>query len=167
MRELYRTGSTAATLANPTWVWIGDNQDRSYTASANFTAVLIPDNLEIGGTLDVTQSRFVMLASNPLTPTGGTAAQNTSATAASFPEVTQRLQPLTLYVRRSLTPAWAMTLRYHGEIYNQSDFRTLNLSPATGNYIFLGNNLSNYDARFLTITLSYRPGLIRLGRSTL
>lgn len=167
MRDLYRTGSTAATLANPTWVWIGDNQDRSYTASAGFKAVLIPDNFEIGGTLEVTQSRFVMLASNPQTPTGGTAAQNASATAANFPEVTQKLQPLTLYVRRFLTPEWSMTLNYHGEIYNQNDFRTLNLAPATGNYIFLGNNLSNYDARYLTITLSYRPGLIRLGRSTL
>jgi hypothetical protein len=36
-----------------------------------------------------------------------------------------------------------------------------------GNYIFLGNNLAGYDARLITITMSYRPGLIRLGRSTL
>ena len=167
MRDLYRTGSTPATLANPTFVWIGNNQDRSYVASANFMAVLVPDAWEIGGTLEVSQSRFVMLANNPLTPTGGTAAQNIQATAANFPEITQKLQPLTLFLRHGLTSNWSMTLRYQGELYNQNDFRTLNLAPATGNYIFLGDNYNNYDARFITLSMTYRPGLLRLGRSTL
>ena len=96
-----------------------------------------------------------------------TTTQNTSATAVTFPEVTQTLQPLTALLRYDLTPEWALTVRYQAELYGQNDFRTLGLLPATGNFIFLGNNFENYNARYFTISMRYHPWPIRFGRSTL
>ena len=51
--------------------------------------------------------------------------------------------------------------------YNAFDFRTTGLQPATGNHVFLGNDLRNYGARYLTVALSYRPGLLKRSRSTM
>jgi hypothetical protein len=166
-RSRYRTGNTPATLANPTWDWLAINTDASNVASANFRAVLIPDRLEAGGLWEFSKSHFLMAANNPTTPSGGTAAQNASATAVDFPEATQKLQPLSLYVRYLVLREWAMTLQYQSDYYNAYDFRTTGLQPATGNHVFLGNDLRNYGARYLTISLSYRPGLLKHSRSTM
>ena len=163
-RSRYRSGTQTA---NTTYDWVARNTDNVNTTSANATAVIVPERLEVGGTFELSHARFRMAAFNPQTPTGGTTAQNTAATAHDLPEVTQTLQPLSAYVRYHVTPEWAMTLRYQGELYGQNDFRTLGLQPATGNFVFLGNNFMNYNARFLTVSVSYRPMPIRFGRSTL
>jgi len=42
-----------------------------------------------------------------------------------------------------------------------------NIKPAEGNGIFLGNNLNDYNARFITISVSYRPSLRRVARPAL
>jgi MtrB/PioB family decaheme-associated outer membrane protein len=166
-RSRYRTGNTPATLANPTWDWLAINTDVSNVASANVRAVLIPNRLEAGGLWEFSKSHFLMAANNPTAPSGGTAAQNGSATAMDFPEMTQKLQPLTLYVRYLVMREWAMTLQYQSDYYNAYDFRTTGLQPATGNHVFLGDDLRNYGARYLTVMLSYRPGLLKHGRSTM
>ena len=91
-----------------------------------------------------------------------------------------------------------MTLRYQMEKYSQTDFRTvalvftttgLNGGPLlpvgyssgnlpgtigqvagsnTGQYHFLGNNFSPYNANWITLLVSYHPALIPFakGRST-
>jgi MtrB/PioB family decaheme-associated outer membrane protein len=164
----YRSGGTPGPLwDNTTWDWIGKNQDRSTTVSANVMAVLVPDQWEAGGNFEISKSRFAMLTYNPTQP-AGTTAQITAATAMNLPEVTQTLQPLSIYLSHRLRTDWSMTLRYRGELFRQNDFRTNTLAPAmNGTYIFLGNNLAGYDARLFMLSLTYRPGLIRLGRSTL
>jgi hypothetical protein len=166
-RSRYRTGSTPATLANTTWDWLAVNTDASNVASANFHAVLIPDRLEAGGLWEYSKSHFLIGASNSTTPTGGTTAQNTAATAVDFPEVTQKLQPFSLYLRYMVVRDWAMTLQYQSEYYNAYDFRTTGLQPATGNHVFLGNDLRDYGAKYLTVMLSYRPGLLKRGRAAM
>jgi MtrB/PioB family decaheme-associated outer membrane protein len=163
----YRTGSTPATLANPTWTWLAINTDVSNVVSANVRAVLIPDRLEAGGLWEYSKAHFLMAAANLATPSGGTAAQNAAATAMDFPKMTQKLQPLTVYVRYLVLREWAMTLQYQSDFYNAFDFRTTGLQPATGNHVFLGNDLRNYGARYLTVALSYRPGLLKRSRSTM
>lgn len=97
----------------------------------------------------------------------GTAAQNTAATAVDFPVVTQNLQPMNVFVRYHFAPDWAVTMRYQGELYSQSNYETATLVPATGKFFFLANNFQNYNARYFTFSFSYRPGLFRRGRSTL
>ena len=77
-----------------------------------------------------------------------------------------------MYVRYRFTRDWAFTARYHGELYTQNDYKTLGLNPATATsatnmYLFLANNYQNYDARYFTISFSYHPQLLRIGRSTI
>jgi len=164
MRARYRT---TGQLTNLSYDWVANNRDVVTTTNFGFTAVIVPDQWEAGGRLDIARARFVMATYNPTTPTGGTAAQIFAATASDLPEVTQTMQPMTLYVRYRYSDEWAATLRYQTERYDQNDFRTLGLRPAESTGIFLGNNFNNYDARFLTFTVSYRPALIRVGRSAM
>jgi len=164
LRSQYRaTGQ----LNNPTYNWVANNRDVIRTVSAGFRASVIPDRLEAGGRVDASSAKFRMATFNPLTPTGGTAAQNFAATASDLPEVTQKFQPMTLFATYLVTPEWGMTLRYETERWAQNDFRTAGLVPAEGNGIFLGNNLDNYNARFITISVSYRPRLLRTARPAL
>jgi MtrB/PioB family decaheme-associated outer membrane protein len=164
LRSQYRaTGQ----LNNPTYNWVANNRDVIRTVSAGFRASVIPDRLEAGGRVDASSAKFRMATFNPLTPTGGTAAQNFAATASDLPEVTQKFQPMTLFATYLVTPEWGMTVRYETERWAQNDFRTAGLVPAEGNGIFLGNNLDNYNARFITISVSYRPRLLRTARPAL
>ena len=82
------------------------------------------------------------------------------------------MQPIGTYLRYRVRPDWAVTLRYQGELYSQTDYKTATLVPATATsatttHVFLTNNFQNYDARYVTISVSYRPQAIRIGRTTL
>jgi hypothetical protein len=164
LRSKYRaTGQ----LDNPTYDWVANNRDDIRTVSGGFRATIIPDRLEAGGRIDASRARFVMATFNPLTPTGGTAAQNFAATASDLPVVTQKYQPMSLFATYLLHRDWGVTLRYETERWAQNDFRTFGLLPAEGNGIFLGNNLDDYNARFFVISVSYRPRLLRVARPAL
>lgn len=170
--QLYRTGSAAATLNNPTWAWTSNVTDHINTSYAGFTAVLEPGKWDAGGTMSMSDATFVEAAYNPVTPTGGTAAQNTSATATSFPPVTQQLHPMSLFLRYRYNADWALTARYTVESYTQNDFRTQTLTPAigtTGNHINLSSYYQNYNVGWWTMTVTWHPSLLRhgVGRSTL
>ena len=164
LRSKYRvTGQ----LDNPTYDWVANNQDEVRTITAGFRATLIPDRLEAGGRLDASRAKFRMATFNPLTPAGGTATQNFNATASDLPEVTQNFQPMSLFASWLLNPDWSLNLRYETERWSQYDFRTYGQLPAEGNGIFLGNNLDDYNARFFTMSVSYRPSLRRVARPAL
>jgi MtrB/PioB family decaheme-associated outer membrane protein len=164
LRSKYRT---TGQLDNPTYDWVANNQDEIRTVTAGFRATLIPGRLEAGGRVDASSAKFRMATFNPLTPTGGTATQNFNATASDLPEVTQKFQPMTLFANWLLTPDWSLILRYETERWAQYDFRTAGQLPAEGNGIFLGNNLDDYNARFFTVSVSYRPALLRVARPAL
>jgi hypothetical protein len=164
LRSKYRaTGQ----LDNPTYEWVANNRDEVKTAGAGFRAAIIPERLEAGGRINSSRAKFRMATFNPRTPTGGTAAQNFAATAGDLPEITQKYQPMSLFATYLLTRDWGVTVRYETERWAQNDFRTLGLLPAEGNGIFLGNNLDNYNARWLSFTVSYRPRLLRITRPAL
>jgi hypothetical protein len=172
LKQLYRTGSTPATLANPTWVYVTNTTDHVNTSFAGFNWAIEPGVWDAGGTLSMSDATFVVASYNPTTPTGGTAAQNTSATAWNFPAVTQEMHPMSLYVRYHYSEAWAVTVRYQQESYNQNDYRVGTLTPAigtTGNHINLSNFYQNYDVGWISIALSWHPALLKygVGRSTM
>ena len=164
LRSKYRT---TGQLDNPTYDWVANNRDEIRTVTGGFRAMLIPDRLEAGGRIDASRARFRMATFNPLTPTGGTATQNFNATASDLPEVTQRFQPMALFASWLVIPDWSLNLRYETERWAQYDFRTYGQRPAEGNGIFLGNNLDDYNARFFTVSVSYRPVLRRVSRPAL
>lgn len=169
MRARYRAGTQ---LNNPTYDWVGNNTDVETATTANLMATLIPDRLEAGGSYELSRAHYVMATSNPIMPTGGTVAQNASATAVDLPRVSQTLQPIGAYVRYLFGPEWAFTVRYNAELYRQTDYKTRGLKPArqvsaTGLFVFFANDFQNYDARYFTFTFSYRPQSIHIGRSVL
>jgi MtrB/PioB family decaheme-associated outer membrane protein len=164
LRSKYRvTGQ----LNNPTYDWVANNRDQVRTASGGFHATVVPNRLEAGGRLDYSRASFRMATYNPITPTGGTAAQNFNATASDLPEVTQKYQPMSVFATYLVTPDWGVTVRYQTERWAQNDFRTAGLVPAEGNGIFLGNNLDDYNASFFTLSVSYLPRVLRVARPAL
>lgn len=172
LQQLYRTGSTPATQNNPTWIWTNNNTDHINTTYAGFTAVLVPGEWDAGGTISMSDATFLIATFNPTTPTGGTAAQNTSATATNFPAISQKLHPQSYYVRYTYSADWAFTLRYNVESYNQDDFRYQGLTPAIGttaNHINLNSYYQNYNVGWFSFLVSWRPSLLKFGagRSTL
>jgi MtrB/PioB family decaheme-associated outer membrane protein len=167
-RGRYRT---SAIPNNTTFDWVANNNDVVTTSSMNMTAELIPDRLEVGATYEESRTRFLMLASNPTPPSspGATASTIASATAYDYPEISQKMRPFNGYVRYRLSSEWAATVRFQTEMFYQNDFRNLNLAaaPGTGTHIFLGNTFQNYNARYLTLSLTWRPTRLHVARSTI
>ncbi len=104
-----------------------------------------------------------MTAFNPVVPSGGTGAQNTSATAQDFPEVEDHLFQLEASVRYRMTPAWFFRIRYLMEKFDLDDFRTDriqpfmgNIDPSSGTSIYLGAQARDYTAHVVGLTIGYR-----------
>jgi MtrB/PioB family decaheme-associated outer membrane protein len=155
-------------LDNPTYVWASDHSDFINTLGGYLDAVLIPGRLAAGGRVDWTRAEFTVVTVNPNgTPTGGTAGQNDGATAKPWPQFTHEWVPASLFVRYSVTTQVAVTVQYSIDRFEGEDFRTDGLQPATGTDIYLGNDYRNYNAQWLTITLSYHLPLIGTGRPPL
>lgn len=179
IHERYRTGSTPTLNANPTFDWIDHNTDRITTTFATVNAKLVRNLLDAGGSFSLSDARFHVFTYNPLTPTaaGATATQMAQATAADWPVVTQRMQPMTFFLRYAYRPEWALTLRYQFEGYSQNDFRTRNpsyvgtgaLAPQIGNFYFLGNYYQNTNPGWITLVVTWNPAMLPFahGRSTL
>jgi hypothetical protein len=154
-------------LANLTYDWVANNRDLITTYGLDFKATLVPKRFEVGGSLDASRARMNLLAKNPQTPTGGTTAQNTSATAVDFPQVKQTFSPSTAYVRYLFSDDWAFSVNFYQERFDQTDFRTDALQPAIGSDVYLANDFLNYNAKYLTFTFAFRPRALRIGRSAL
>ncbi len=176
LHQRYRSGTQ---LANPSFDWVDRNTDLITTSFATVTAAVIPDKLDAGGTFSLSDAMFHVYTFNPVTPSGATATASNilQATAADWPIVTQRSMPLSLFARYLYSEDWALTMRYQIEAYNQNDFRTRNpsylpagqLTTQIGNYYFLGNTYQNYNAGWLTFTVTWKPSELNFsrGRSTL
>lgn len=188
LNSRYRTGAVGSvTYNNPTYKWTNTNTDKNTTAYASVSAVLIPDKLDFVGSMSNIDARFWGYNVNPTTPTGGTAAQNLSATVENYPEVKQNLKPVALSLRYRYSADWAVTLRYQADKYTRTDFRTSmplfapfiglrgNLPGSigtvagsnTGQYHFLSSAYQPYTANWFTLLISYRPSaLFSKARST-
>ncbi len=164
MSARYRTPTN---LNNATYDWVANNVDHSTVTSANMTAVLVPDKFDAAVNFQMSHSRFMMATYNPTAPTGGAAADIINATATDLPEISQSLQPLDVSLRYRLTTDWAATVRFQSEMFGQNDFRLIGNHPGWWNMMFLGNQFQNYNAQFLTFTLTFHPDMLKGRRSTL
>ncbi|HUX34229.1 MAG TPA: MtrB/PioB family outer membrane beta-barrel protein, partial [Gemmatimonadaceae bacterium] len=122
---------------NPTYIYINNNQDEITTTALNFTAVLVPDQWDAGGSYELSRAHVHILNYNPTPPSGGAANRNTAALAYDFPSITENLQPVDLFVRRKLNADWSFTVRYQGELFSQNNYETAALQPSTGRFVFL------------------------------
>jgi MtrB/PioB family decaheme-associated outer membrane protein len=144
-------------LENRTFDWVAKNIDIVDTAGAGIDAALIPKKLDLRLSWNFSTALSMMRASNPVTPTGGTAAQNASATATNFPDITDRLHQLEASLKYQITPASYLRFRYIFEKFNITDFRADNIQPFMGGTdICLGAQIRDYTAHVFAITLGYR-----------
>jgi hypothetical protein len=94
----------------------------------------------------------------PLKPTSGTAAQRANATVRPFPDLEDTLLRIEASLRYFLTKNWSVALGYIFERFDQSDFRTDTLNPFVPGSasIWLGNDLRDYTAHILVMSVAYR-----------
>ena len=196
-RYRYRTGSVGTvTYDNATYKWTTTNSDKNNIMSANLKAVLIPDKLDATLSYSVIDGKFQEFNVNDSTPNYGTAAQNLSATVATWPLVESKLTPITLALQYKVNANWGFNFRFNTEKYTNDNFQqqapafTSTTLPGgaatttwtgdlpgnvgattgsnTGQYHFLGVNYHGYQATWLTFTVSWHPEKLPFaaGRST-
>jgi MtrB/PioB family decaheme-associated outer membrane protein len=157
VRQRSRYRIAPAQLDNESFDWLSNTDDDVVTAGFGATASLIPRRLDVGVNWDRVEVTSQMKSHNPLTPEGGTAAQNTAATATDFPETRYEFNPVSAFVRYRLNDNWLVTASYRQELFEHVDFRSDGLLPATGADLLMGNDLLNYRARLLSLTVRFAP----------
>jgi MtrB/PioB family decaheme-associated outer membrane protein len=150
------TGSTTFDFLD--FDWVSESTDRINTVYLGVTATLIPAKLDWSLSASYSQASGRLHTFNPLTPTSGTASQNTTATTQSVPDFDDRLLRLDTSLRYHFWKNWTARLGYAFESFSKNDWRTEGLLPFnTGtSSIFLATDLKDYTAHIVALTLGLR-----------
>jgi MtrB/PioB family decaheme-associated outer membrane protein len=156
-RQRSRYREPPAQLENPTYDWVGKNSDRIDTAGAGLDAALIPKKLDLRLAWNFSTATNKMRTFNPVLPSGGSAAQNTSATTIDFPKIIDRLHQFEAALKYHVTPAAFVRFRYIFETFDITDFRTDDIQPFMGGTdIFLGAQVRDYTAHVFALSVGYK-----------
>src|SRR5574337_131760 len=143
--------------------WISDNTDTVHTVRVGFTATLIPRVLDWTTSLDFSTATGRIETRNPVGPRSGSAAQNATAQAKPMPAFEDNLYRLESALKYYFWKNWTAKLGYVFDAFDKHDWRTDTLNPfipgvatAAGGGIFLGNDLKNYTAHIVALSLAYR-----------
>jgi MtrB/PioB family decaheme-associated outer membrane protein len=149
------TGSTVGDFVD--FNWLSNTTDTVDTFHASATAGLIPKKLDLkfGGAYSYALGRVENR--NPIGPASGTAAQNETARAKPMPAFEDSLLRIDVALRYHFAEVWTASLNYAYERFRKQDWRTDTLNPFQPGLssIFLGNDLKNYDAHIVGITVGY------------
>jgi len=158
MRSRNREVAGNRTLDFADFDWVSKNVDRIHTLHAGAKATLIPQKLD--AVVDVAYSKATgeVDDSNPVKPTSGSAAQRGNATVRPFPDLVDSLLRIEASLRYYLTKSWTLRLGYIFERFDQTDFRTDTLNPFVPGSasVWLGNDLKDYTAHILVMSVGYR-----------
>ena len=137
--------------------WISNTTDTVDTFHASATAGLIPKKLDLkfGGAYSYALGRVE--THNPIGPASGTLAQNNTALGKPMPAFEDSLLRIDASLRYHFAEVWTASLNYAYEAFRKKDWRTDTLNPVQPGVssIFLGNDLKNYDAHIVGITVGY------------
>ncbi|HWQ69922.1 MAG TPA: MtrB/PioB family decaheme-associated outer membrane protein [Patescibacteria group bacterium] len=143
--------------------WRSLNRDKVDTYGVGADVSLIPKRLNFRLTYTFSDADTIINSFNPVTPTSGTVAQQTSAKAVRYPLSNTNLHTLIAALRYNLTSNWSLKGEYRFEQFREKDWSTdaigqsglTNLPPTTDT--FLGARfLQNYDAHIGAFTLRYQ-----------
>ena len=150
------TGTTALDFVD--FDWTSTIKDTVQTTYAGVKATLIPKvlDLRIDGSYSGALGRIE--TGNPMTPVSGTAAQDAAATAKPFPAFTDMLVRVDAALIYHFDKNWSAKLGYAFEMFEKTDWRTDTLNPFIPGVssIWLANDLRNYTAHMMGVTLAYR-----------
>lgn len=132
--------------------WVSDNIDTIDTVHAGGTAALIPKVLDWTFGANYSYAIGRLETRNPGTPTSA------NATAKLFPPFEDSLLRLETAFKYHFWKHWTTSLGYVFEWFEQENWHTDDLSPfmAGSNSIWLGNDIKDYTAHIVAITLGYR-----------
>jgi hypothetical protein len=138
--------------------WISDNTDTIDTFHASITANLIPGKLDLkfAGNYQYALGRVENWNPNA---NGSTILHNTlNAQARRWPAFEDSLLRLETSLRYHFAKVWTASLYYTYEMFDKSDWRTNTLQPFVPNdsAVYLGNDLRDYKAHIVGVTLGYR-----------
>jgi len=143
--------------------WRSVNRDTVDTYGVGADISLIPNRLNLKLSYVFSDADTEINSFNPVTPTSGTAAQRTTATAFNFPVANTNLHTLIAALRYNLTKNLSVRSEYRWERFNETDWGTddiglsgLTTYPPTTN-VFLGARIfQDYEAHIGTFTLRYQ-----------
>ena len=149
--------SAGNALDFPDFDWVTELGDTVQTAYLGVKAALIPKVLDLRIDSAFSNALGRTQTSNPTTPFSGTAAQNATATAKPFPAFQDTLIRVEAQLIYYFLKNWSARLGYAFEKFDKNDWRTDTLNPYMGvSSIWLGNNLRNYTAQMMGMTLAYQ-----------
>ena len=157
MRSRSRPVTGTTTLDFHDFDWVSELGDTVQTAYLGVKAALVPKVLDLRIDSAFSSALGRTQTSNPTTPFSGTAAQNATATAKPFPafqDVLVRVEAQLIYY---FLKNWSARVGYAFETWNKNDWRTDTLNPFMGvSSIWLANDLRNYTAHMMGMTLAYQ-----------
>ena len=158
MRSRYRPVDGSTTVDVPDFDWISDMPDTVQTVYAGLKAAVIPKTLDLRIDLNYSTSLGRIDTRNPLPPTSGTTAQNNSATAQRFPAFEDSLVHLEAALIYHFLKNWSAKVGYMFEMFQNNDWRTNQLNPFIPGVssIWLGNNLRDYTAHMMGVSIAYQ-----------
>ena len=158
MRSRSRPVNGSVTLDAPDFDWISDVQDTVHTVYAGLKAALIPKKLDLRIDMNYSTSLGRVETRNPTAPVSGSAAQNATAKAQRFPAFEDSLVHLEAALIYHFLKNWSAKVGYMFEMFDNNDWRTNTLNPFVPGVssIWLGNNLRDYTAHMMGLSVSYR-----------
>ena len=143
---------------DPDLDWISDNTDTIETFHASLKARLIPGKLDLklAGVYQYALGRVETRNPNALNSAVFNA--NPNAQARPWPAFEDSLLRVEASLRYHFAKVWTASLNYAYEMFRKQDWRTDTLQPFVPNdsAVYLGNDLRDYNAHIIGITIGYR-----------
>jgi MtrB/PioB family decaheme-associated outer membrane protein len=157
-RSRSRPVTGATTFDFTDFDWISVHTDTIDTAFLGTTVRLIPKVLDWTANASYAYALGRVQSRNPVAPTSGTATQNATATARSFPAFEDQLLRVESALQYHFWKMWTASFGYVYESFQKNDWRTDRLNPFVPGVtsIWLGNDARNYDAHWVAVTLGVR-----------
>lgn len=158
MRSRNRPVTGTVTFDFADFEWVSDIVDTVDTAWAGLKLALIPKVLDWTANGSYAYALGRQDTNNPVWPSSGTAAQNATARAKEMSAFQDTLIRLDTALRYHFLKQWTASLGYVFESFQKNDWRTDQIRPFVPGVtaIYLGNDLQNYAAHIVGVTMSYR-----------
>jgi hypothetical protein len=159
-RQRSRNRNTAAGVALDfrDFDWISHNVDTIHTFHLGGTLALIPGVLDWAFNGNYSAATGEILTRNPGPLTSGTLANQVQAAGKRMPALEDSLIRLDTTLKYHFWKAWTANFGYIFESFAKHDWRTDDLQPFTPGItsIWLGNDVKNYSAHIVALTVGYR-----------
>lgn len=157
-RSRSRPVSDGETLDFADFDWISVNHDTVHTFHFGIRATLIPAVLDFLFGARYEYALGELKTRNPGPVTSGNLSQQQTAQGKRFPATEDSMFRLDTALRYHFWKNWTAALSYAFEVFDKTNFRTDQLNPLIPGVssLWQGNDIKDYTAHIVAITLGYR-----------